>query len=175
MLFRSKRTTGIKQASSSETWDELKTAYGARYPYNHVVETEAGHIVEMDSTPNQERLHIYHKSGTYIEIDVNGTVVKKTIGDDYEVVDRNGYLYVKGAYSITASGPTKILVQNNADIEVDGDTNITSHGSTLVQSAQTLQMVADDIIINGKSSVQITSDGQVDIDRKSTRLNSSHT
>ena len=33
-----KRTTGIKQASSSETWDELKTAYGARYPYNHVVE-----------------------------------------------------------------------------------------------------------------------------------------
>jgi hypothetical protein len=165
------RKTDIKQALTSGTWSEPESAYNALYPYNHVIETEAGHVIELDSSPNAERIHIYHKSGSYIEVDVNGSSVKKTIGDSYELTDRNGYVYVKGAYNLTVGGTTKILVQNNADIEVDGDASILTHRSALVQAAQTVQVVAEDIKISGKSSIQLTSDGPVNIQGSSITLN----
>jgi hypothetical protein len=38
------------------------------YPYVHVFESESGHIIEIDDTPNKERIHIWHRSGTYLEI-----------------------------------------------------------------------------------------------------------
>jgi hypothetical protein len=173
-LFKTKeyyRKKSIPTASGGSTWDEPTTAYNAQYPYNQVIETEAGHVIELDSSPNAERIHIYHKKGTYIEIDINGTMVKKVIGDSYEVCDNNGYVYVKGAHNITVGGPTKILVQNNADIEVDGALNVTGHGSTLVQSAKTVQVVAKDIKVSGKSSLELISDGPVNIQGSSITMN----
>jgi hypothetical protein len=165
------RKTSIPKAQTDGTWDEPESAYGALYPYNQVIETEAGHVIELDSSPNAERIHIYHKKGTYIEIDVNGSSVKKTIGDSYELTDKNGYVYVKGAYNLTVGGTTKILVQNDADIQVDGDASVLTHRSALVQAAQTVQVVGDDIKISGKSSLQITSDGPVNIQGSSITLN----
>jgi hypothetical protein len=165
------REENIPTASGGSSWSEPTAAYNAQYPYNQVIETEAGHVIELDSTPNAERIHIYHKKGTYIEIDINGTMVKKVIGDNYEVCDNNGYVYVKGAHNLTVGGPTKILVQNNADIEVYGDLNVTSNKSTLVQSAQTVQVVANDIKVSGKSSLELTSDGPVNIQGSSITMN----
>lgn len=165
------RKNNIKIASSNEVWSEPETAYDTEYPFNQVIETEAGHVIELDSTPNAERIHIYHKAGTYIEIDINGTMVKKVIGDNYEVCDNNGYVYVKGAYSLTVGGPTKILVQNNADIEVNGNLYVTGHSDTLVQSAKTVQVIAQDIKVSGKSSLELTSDGPVNIQGSSITMN----
>ena len=165
------RKNNIQIASSDEVWSEPETAYNAEYPFNQVIESEAGHVIELDSTPNAERIHIYHKSGTYIEIDINGTMVKKVIGDNYEVCDNNGYVYVKGAYSLTVGGPTKILVQNNADIEVNGNLYVTGHADTLVQSTKTIQVVAEDIKVSGKSSLELTSDGPVNIQGSSITMN----
>jgi hypothetical protein len=164
------RKKSIKKATGG-SWDEPTSAYNAKYPFNQVFETEAGHVIEYDSTPNAERIHMYHNKGTYIEIDINGTMVRKVVGDNYEVCDRNGYVYVKGAYNLTVGGATKILVQNDADIEVDGDTTVVSHGSTLVQAATTVQVVAKDIKLSGKSSVEVTSDGPVNIQGSSITLN----
>ena len=84
---------------------------------------------------------------------------------------KNGYVYVKGAYNLTVGGSTKILVQNDADIQVDGDASVLTHRSALVQAAQTVQVVGDDIKISGKSSLQITSDGPVNIQGSSITLN----
>jgi len=170
-LKKKNRKTNIDKAQTTGTWDEPDSAYNALYPYNQVIETEAGHVIELDSSPNAERIHIYHKKGSYIEIDVNGSSVKKTVGDSYELTDKNGYVYVKGAYNLTVGGTTKILVQNNADIQIDGDASILTHRSALVQAAQTVQVVGEDIKISGKSSIQLTSDGPVNIQGSSITLN----
>ena len=154
---------GIKIANESTTWNEPDYAYGARYPYNQVIETEAGHIVELDNTPNAERIHVYHKKGTYIEIDVNGTMVKKVAGDNFEIVDNNGHLSVKGAYTMTVNGATKILIENNADIEIDGDVNVVGHGSTTVESAKEIGVIGENIIVSAKQSLNLVSDGAVNI------------
>lgn len=109
-------------------WDEPPPAYSAKYPYNQTFQTEAGHLVEFDNSPGHERIHLYHKAGTYIEIDVNGTSVRKVVGDNYELVERNNYLFTRGAYKMTVEGATQILIKNKVDLQVFGDTTATFNG-----------------------------------------------
>ena len=157
------KTTDISLANSSDTWNEPDSAFSAKYPYNQVHETEAGHVIELDNTPGRERIHIFHKSGSYIEIDVNGSFVKKIVGDTYEIHERNNYLYVKGAYNLTADGATKILVKDRCDIQVEGDTNIIGHGNMNITAAKNVGVAATNAIVTGKESVGIISDGDVNI------------
>lgn len=111
----------VPVALSGESWDEPPPAYCTEYPYNQVFETEAGHVVEFDNTPGHERIQLYHKSGTYIEIDANSTMVRKVKGDNYEIFEHNNYVHVKGKYNVTVDGATRILVQGDAALEVKGD------------------------------------------------------
>ena len=37
---------------------EPDSPYSAKYPYNKVMQTEAGHVIEIDDTPNAERIHV---------------------------------------------------------------------------------------------------------------------
>ena len=122
-------------------WDEPDPAYCSHYPYNQTFQTEAGHLVEFDSSPGQERIHVYHKAGTYIEIDVNGTMVRKVVGDNYEIVENNNYLFVRGAYNLTVDGATQILVKNNVDLQVYGQTNATFNGKVNMNIASDLNVI----------------------------------
>lgn len=164
------RIKNIPVARSSKNWSEPPTAYAAIYPNNHVIETEAGHLIELDNTPNAERIHIYHKTGTYIEVDVNGSMVKKTIGENYEVIDRNNFVYVKGANNLTVEGKTNIYVKHDASIEVDGSLYVTSHGDATVQAAGVLGLNADNILLSGKKSVDISSAGSINLQGKEVNL-----
>ena len=125
-----------------EAWDEPESAYRGAYPYNKVTQTESGHIFEIDDTPGSERLHIYHKSGTYIEIDANGSVIKRTKGSSYEIIDRNGKISIAGRADISVNGACNIFVGNDANIEVEGDTNITCHNDITAQAGGTFNLSA---------------------------------
>lgn len=118
------RTIGIKQALSDTTFDEPKTAYNAKYPYNHVFESESGHVIEHDDTPGFERTLQYHRKGTFTEIDPNGTEVKHIVGDSYHIIDRNGVIYINGECNLTVAGNVNIFCQSEANIEVSGDANM---------------------------------------------------
>ena len=163
----------IQLARTSQTWDEPDPAFGGSYPYNQVIETEAGHVIEIDSTPNAERIQVFHKKGTYIEIDVNGSMVRKTVGENYEIMDRNNFVYVKGAHCLTVEGKTSILVKDNAVIEVEGDLSVTGRGNTLVQSAGYIAVVADTAAVTTKNGLDIASEGAVNIQGKSISMRSS--
>ena len=60
-VIKSKEDGRTKQVSvandASDKWDEPSYAYNATYPYNHVKETESGHIKEFDDTADNERIH----------------------------------------------------------------------------------------------------------------------
>lgn len=115
------RRTQIKSVGS--TFSEPAPAYNAQYPYNHVYMSESGHIQEFDDTPGNERIHTYHTSGTYQEIDKYGNNVNKIIGDNFTIVERNGYVYIDGVLRVSVGSDVKIVVSGNLDIEVDGDIN----------------------------------------------------
>lgn len=118
------RELKVPTAIKNVTWNQPESPYNTRYPFNHVFETESGHVMEFDDTPENERVHIYHKKGTFIEMDTNGTQVNKIVGDGYQIIDRNGYVYVKGALNLTVDGVTKIFCRSQADIEVVGDAKL---------------------------------------------------
>lgn len=83
---------------------EPPSAFASKHPYNKVVRTESGHVFEVDDTPNAQRIHNYHRSGTYEEINVEGRRVNKIVGDDFEIVVKNKTAYIQGNLKIEARG-----------------------------------------------------------------------
>ena len=79
------------------SYDQPTSPYNAMYPYNHVRQTESGHIVEYDDTPNAERIHEYHRSGTFREIHPSGKSVTQNMDEQYNLTESNSYEYVKGS------------------------------------------------------------------------------
>ena len=45
-----------------------------KYPFNHVYESESGHVIEVDDTPGYERINIFHRKGARIEINNEGEI-----------------------------------------------------------------------------------------------------
>ena len=68
----------------------------AEYPFNHVYESESGHVFEIDDTTGGERLFRQHASGTYEEIVADGTKTVKVFGDNYELIAKGSNVFVKG-------------------------------------------------------------------------------
>lgn len=117
------RDKGVVTAQD-KTWDQSQIPYNAKYPFNHVFMSESGHIMEFDDTENSERIHLYHKSGTFTEIDANGTQVNKIIGDGYEILERNGYVWIKGTANVTIDGDHNVKINNALNVDVSGKTTI---------------------------------------------------
>jgi hypothetical protein len=110
------------------TWKEPETPYAAKYPYNHVRESESGHIEEFDDTEGAERIHRYHRKGTFEEVHPDGTVVHKVVKDQYEVVMGDDYLLIKGDCKVNIVGNSSVLINGDSDIEINGDCKETIHG-----------------------------------------------
>jgi hypothetical protein len=127
--------TGVVVAGLGGTpWDEPKTPYAATYPYNRVMETESGHILEFDDTPGAERIHIYHRSGTYVETHPDGTQVVHVAAEAFEVVLSDKKIYVKGELDITALTNVNIKAGLNVNIEAGGDIVLNATKSVITQA-----------------------------------------
>ena len=116
----SAKTSDVPTANSSTTWNEPDSAYDASYPKNHVLETESGHIKEFDDTTDKERIHEYHKKGTFYEIDKDGNKSTRVVGDNYEVVAGSNYVNIKGTANLTIDSNCNTYIKGNWNIQVDG-------------------------------------------------------
>jgi predicted chitinase len=120
----STRVIAVPKALEEGSWDQPKTSFGAQYPFNKVFESESGHIQEWDDTPGQERIHTYHRAGTYTEVDPNGTQVNYIVGDNFILMERNGCVHVSGECNITVDGNTNIYARSDANIQVEQNATI---------------------------------------------------
>ena len=111
--------------ASGSAEQPASTQSSAKYPTNHVFETESGHYVEFDDTAGNERIHLFHKKGTFIEIDSAGNVIIKTVGNVTNIGAGNMDTYVKGNYSVSAGGNIDIYAKGNLTEKVDGNVKIT--------------------------------------------------
>ena len=109
------------KAANKETKVEPNSYYNAVYPYNNVYESESGHALEFDDTKDAERIHLYHRSGSYIEWGPNGDRSERIQKDKFTVVVGNDSVYVKG--------DVKMYVDGNFSLEIGGTCDITSGGN----------------------------------------------
>ena len=137
----------LTTAQTRGDWSELdpksvtksETPYiSATYPFNHVFESESGHIFEIDDTPDGERLLREHKSGTFEEVHPDGSKVVKVIGDDYEIVAGNKKIYINATgkaegLDVTVRGNVRQYVTGDYILEVGGDFIRKIHGNERVK------------------------------------------
>ena len=112
---------------------EPDSAFSAEYPYNRVIRTRKGHKIELDDTDNGERVHIYHASGTSIEMAPDGRLTIRNPGDSFEVVG--------GIKNIAINGDANIEVGGNLNATVKGNANIFSGANITIESKGILRLM----------------------------------
>ena len=141
-------------------FSEPETTYNAKYPHNHVLETEGGHIREYDDTVDAKRIHERHASGSSYEILDDGTKITRVKKDNYDLITGDHYAHIKGNHSTTVDGGVRVFVNadatadsnytievgNNANVNVQvnkGDVNVvTSEGSINMKSGRSIRLDA---------------------------------
>jgi hypothetical protein len=131
------------------TWTEPQsgatTDNPPQYPYNHVTQSESGHSIEMDDTPNQERIRIQHgKKPSFIELQATGDVVHKIVGDGYEIIAGNKNIIISGFCNITINGDCNMHVLGDKNEKVDGDYNLIVSGEYNLRSHGEISISSDD-------------------------------
>jgi hypothetical protein len=112
---------GTEVGETGEPFAEPNTTYDAVYPFNDVTETESGHVIELDDTPSAERIHIYHRAGSFQETHANGSFVQKTVNDHYRIVLRDDHQVVYGNTRSFTLGDVNILHTNNITEQVQAN------------------------------------------------------
>ena len=135
--------TFLDDGSYSAKWNQPTSRYAAEYPYNHVYESESGHIKEFDDTPGAERIHEYHRSGTYNEVDQEGTKVDYVKGDRYNISVHDDYLYVKG--HIIWTGDNEVLIASNDNMSLSSKwrLKVSSGGDIEIYSKRNISFRAE--------------------------------
>lgn len=139
-----------------QKWSEPESPYKTKYPNNKVFATKSGMVEEWDDTPEKERHHTYHPSGSFEEVgngwskDPNGTRVHKVVGNNYEILAGDDFIHIKGNAKITLDGSASIYVgagedKGSMNIQVDKDVNLYIKGNIkgTVEGDMSLKVLGD--------------------------------
>jgi hypothetical protein len=121
--------------------EEPESSYGALYPHNHVIQTERGHVIEVDDTDGHERIRIRHRKGTYVEINKDGRKVTKVVDDDFEIVVQNK--------NVTVGGTCNITVVGDCNITAEKTLRLTSNNSIVLKAPGGVQVLGGGIFTDG--------------------------
>lgn len=117
----------VETAIEGETWNEPVSSANPVYPQNKVYESNFGHVIEIDDSPDSERIHIMHGNGSYVEFHPNGELVIKSINNGYHITLGDNNMLVAGTLNISALGNVAIKGQNftfkgnKANFELEDD------------------------------------------------------
>ena len=117
------------------------------YPDNHVIETLAGHIIEIDDYATTQRIRICHTNGNEVLLNDDGIHIT-SIANRNEVtagkynqtvlntieINANGSISINtsGSMNLTSNGVTNILANNDVNLKSDGVINVSSTSDTNV-------------------------------------------
>jgi hypothetical protein len=139
----SKLARGTDTFEQKKIGPEPKVSYAAQYPHNKTITTEGGHVVEIDDTPGNERIHIRHKAGTYVEINKDGRIVFRS-GDRFDIVDgkltefvnKDQDTEVKKKRSTKIGKDDKLKVGGKLDIIVEGNVTIKAGAKATIKAGK---------------------------------------
>lgn len=127
---------------------EPPSTYAALYPQNKVTRTVSGHVIELDDTPESERIHIYHKSGTYVEISADGRTVTKVTGNNFVIHAQNDEIHVQGNVHIHVVGNVTMEVDQNIKAQVGKNFEMQIGGTCKIQSGGAMTLIGSKIDLN---------------------------
>ena len=114
------------------------------YPHNKVYETERGHYKEYDDTEGNTRIREQHASGTFTEMQHDGS--RKTD------VLKNEDLRVMGDATIVVGSGGQ---DNKANLTIIGDCNITVTGNARIAATNVSVTGTDTVTVRGGNGVRL--------------------
>jgi hypothetical protein len=121
-------------------------ASGSKYTLNNVIQTKAGHIIEIDDDPANNRINIKHSSGTYLLIKSNGDIEVNAIN--------NTTFNTTGITNINSTGAANIT--SSAAVTVNGkDVTVNASGSGTFKSAGAMLIQGSAVTIHGTSTMVV--------------------
>jgi hypothetical protein len=152
------------ETADGDSWSEPPSFYETIYPNNVVLATHGGNIIELDSTPGSRRIHIFHSSNSYVEINNDGTMIIKNNKDKYEIVMGNNNIHIKQNKNETIDGNKTFLVSGNETSKVNGSVTRTIgvDNTDNITGNLAINVTGDcDIVVTGQCNITAAT---VDID-----------
>lgn len=122
------------QVTENDSFSEPASPAAPTYPYNTATYTRSGHLIEYDDTPGAERIHTYHRSGSFEEYHPNGDKVNRTVGANYDIVHGDKNIHVKGNLNIVVDGYWQVVVGQTAVIGAGSTIDTKSGGNTTIKA-----------------------------------------
>lgn len=154
--------------TGDKTVTEPAGPYAAESGKNMVFKTKEGFVLEVDGTPQHERLNIVHPSGTFIEIHPSGRVVVKVAGGSYKRTNGDEVGHVLGSKADHVEGDAYAYVQGAEAREIEKKSHLLAKkgvvledeiGNTLVLDPETGKLT-----IRAIGNMDIVANGQITMD-----------
>jgi len=130
------RGTNTLDKTPDTVTGEPANPYAAVYPHNHVTQTESGHVIELDDTEGAERINIYHKSGTFLEMHPNGDIVTHL---------KNGFK--------TVTGDDNVHITGSATFTIDDTLNINAKQISMTAESGNVSFTSGDVVASNISLI----------------------
>jgi hypothetical protein len=138
------------------TFSEPETKYDATYGKNSVIETQSGHILELDDTEGKERIHVYHKDGSFIEFHPGGDTVMRS--------KQKMFTIVLSDYNMSIDGKANIHIGSDANVEISGKINLKTSGELKINSSATVTIESSGAVnIKSSAATNIEAGGKVTV------------
>lgn len=127
------------------------------YPRNKVIKTKSGHLVEIDDSPENTRIHIKHASDTHKEYQHDGSSLEEIKGNLTIYVEGDATTHVVGNVNETVEGNVVRSVKGNVTETVEGDFTTSVMGARKEQSADGSEYISSGEVDIGGSKVNLNS------------------
>lgn len=120
----------------------------AQYPYNRVYRTKAGHVIEIDDSPDNERIRISHRTGTQVIMFENGDLHELVVGDVERHVMGNVTEVIDGDYSRLIKGDSTETVEKDKTTSIVGERLEQSGSGSSYISSSNISINGTNVYIN---------------------------
>ena len=136
---------------------QAPSPYAAVYPFNHVYESESGHLIEVDDTPTKERLHWYHRSGTFTEFHPKGIRTDRIAAHHYHMVLGNSETIISGLQKRIIENESFTDYAKSKHQSLGNDFVVTSDNGDIILGAKAGHAVvaAKHVILDGGSTMTL--------------------
>lgn len=135
-----------------------------QYPYNKIQQSESGHSIEMDDTVGKERVRVQHRSGSFLEMQPDGTEVHKIYGDGYEIIIGGKNVQINGQLNITVGGACVVNIKGDAVMNIEGS-------ATQYVKGDLVQTVVGTAKITSTGDMDLTSQGDINMAAQTVNIN----
>lgn len=145
---------GVATASGG-TWDEPNSFYSAVYPNNRVFRSKKGIVIEIDDTDDNVRFHVYHPSGTRVEVGNDGETVEHVAAKKTTVIVGDNNIEVQGKQDTTTGGNWGVNVGANGKIKTSGTMDIEAGGATTINVTGNISVTASGTVTVSGTTIDL--------------------